>query len=120
MNSATGQNGNGEPVPIPESEIESVPKAMEWENRAEPHPFLRCGDSVRVKCGLLQGIEGILFPRKNLYGLVLSVEMLERSAAVEVDVSAVDRIGNGRLTLPWGPEPGINFGGTPRAFEAVK
>ena len=75
---------------------------------------------MRVKCGLLQGIGGILVRRKNLYRLVLSVEMLERSAAVEVDVSAVDRIGNGRPTLPWGPEPGINLGSATRAREGVK
>ena len=67
---------NGETSAIPDSEIESVRKAVEWGNRVEPHPFLRCGDRVRVKVGPLQGIEGILIRKKNLYRLVLSVEML--------------------------------------------
>jgi transcription antitermination factor NusG len=94
---------NGEPARIPEAEIESVRRAIEWGNRVEPHPFLRCGDRVRVKSGPLQGLEGILVRKKNFYRLVLSVEILERSAAVEVDVSAVERVGTRADSLPWGP-----------------
>ena len=105
---------DGEPATIPEFEIESVRKVIEWGNRVEPHPFLRCGDRVRVIFGPLQGLEGILVRKKNLCRLVLSVEILERSAAVEVDVSAVERVGNRRPTLPWGPEPGINVGSVGR------
>jgi transcription antitermination factor NusG len=101
---------NGEPAAIPESEIESVRKAVEWGNRVEPHPFLRCGDRVRVISGPLEGLEGILVRRKNLYRLVLSVEILERSAAVEVDVSSVERVGRSPHAPPWGRELGINGG----------
>jgi transcription antitermination factor NusG len=93
---------NGQPAAIPEYEIESVRKAVEWGNRVEPHPFLRCGDRVRVISGPLEGLEGILVRRKNLYRLVLSVEILERSAAVEVDVSSVERVGRGPHASPWG------------------
>jgi transcription antitermination factor NusG len=93
---------NGEPAVISESEIEAVRKAIEWGNRVEPHPFLRTGDRVRVIAGPLQGVEGILVRKKNLYRLVLSVEMLERSAAVEVDVSSVERVASGRHSSPWG------------------
>ncbi|MGO8734249.1 MAG: UpxY family transcription antiterminator [Terriglobia bacterium] len=92
---------DGEPATIPEFEIESVRRAIEWGSRVEPHPFLRCGDKVRVISGPLQGLEGILVRKKNLYRLVLSVEILERSAAVEVDVSAVERVGNRPHTSPW-------------------
>ena len=93
---------NGEPAAIPESEIESVRRAIEWGNRVEPHPFLRRGDRVRVIAGPLQGLEGILVRKKNLCRLVLSVELLERSAAVEVDVSSVERVATGPHTSPWG------------------
>lgn len=93
---------NGEPAVIPESEIEAVRKAIELGNRVEPHPFLRTGDRVRVIAGPLQGVEGILIRKKNLYRLVLSVELLERSAAVEVDVSSVERVASGRHNSPWG------------------
>jgi transcription antitermination factor NusG len=97
---------NAEPAEVPESEIESIRRAIEWGNRVEPHPFLRCGDRVRVISGPLQGLEGILVRKKNLYRLVLSVEILERSAAVEVDVSAVERVGRSAHALPWGREAG--------------
>ena len=93
---------NGEPAVIPESEIDAVRKAIEWGNRVEPHPFLRTGDRVRVIAGPLQGVEGILIRKKNLYRLVLSVELLERSAAVEVDVASVERVASGRQSSPWG------------------
>ena len=98
---------NGEVATIAESEIESVRRAVEWGNRVEPHPFLRCGDRVRVISGPLQGLEGILVRKKNLYRLVLSVEILERSAAVEVDVSAVERVGGSPHSSPWGREAAI-------------
>jgi transcription antitermination factor NusG len=101
---------NGEPAAIPESEIESVRKAVEWGNRVEPHPFLRCGDRVRVICGPLQGLEGILVRQKNLYRLVLSVEILERSAAVEVEVSSVERVERSPHSSPWGRDLGIHGG----------
>jgi transcription antitermination factor NusG len=105
---------NGEVATIAESEIESVRRAVEWGNRVEPHPFLRCGDRVRVISGPLQGLEGILVRKKNLYRLVLSVEILERSAAVEVDVSAVERVGGSPHSSPWGREAGI-IGGSAAA-----
>jgi len=107
---------NGEAAAIPESEIESVRKVIEWGNRVEPHPFPRCGDRVRVISGALQGLEGILVRKKNLYRLVLSVEMLERLAAVEVDVSAVERVGRSPHSSPWGREAGINVGSVARAW----
>jgi transcription antitermination factor NusG len=92
---------NGEAATIPEFEIESVRRAVEWGNRVEPHPFLQRGDRVRVISGPLQGLEGILVRKKNLYRLVLAVEILERSAAVEVDVSTVERVGSRPHTSPW-------------------
>jgi transcription antitermination factor NusG len=79
-------------APIPEEEIDAVLKMMEGSLKVEPHPFLKCGDWVRVKSGSLQGIEGILVRKKNLFRLVLSVEMLQKSVAVEVDVTAVESV----------------------------
>ena len=67
-------------------------RMVESSMRVEPHPFLKCGDRVRIKSGPLEGIRGILLRKKSAYRLVLSVEMLEKSVAVEVDVSTVERI----------------------------
>ena len=74
---------------IPEDEIEAIRKTIEGPFRVEPHPFLRCGERVRVVRGSLEGVEGVLIRKKNLYRLVLSVEMLAQSVAVEIDAADV-------------------------------
>jgi len=82
----------GQPAAIPFSEIEGVKRIVESTVRVEPHPFLKSGDWVRVKHGPIAGVEGILLRKKNIARLVLSVEMLGKSAAVEVDATHVERI----------------------------
>ena len=85
----------GRPAAIPHTEIEAIRLAVESGARVEPHPFLKCGEWMRVKSGPLAGVQGILVRKKNLCRLVLSVEMLGKSAAVEVDASLVERL-NGK------------------------
>ena len=80
----------GQPAAIPSAEIEAIRRTVESGYRVEPHPLLKSGDWVRVNYGPLKGIEGILVRKKNLYRLVLSVEMLGKAAAVEVDASTVE------------------------------
>lgn len=75
---------------IPEAEIRAIQKAVEGPFRFEPHPFLKCGERVRVKRGTLEGVEGILVRKKNQCRLVLSVNMVAQSVAVEIDASDVE------------------------------
>ncbi len=89
----------GKPAVIPKEEVEAVRRVVERNIRVEPHPFLRCGDAVRVKWGPLAGIEGILVRKKNLFRLVLRVELLEKFVAVEVDVSMVERRTSPRVAV---------------------
>ena len=89
----------GQPATIPFSEIEGIRRIVQSTLRVEPHPFLRCGDRVRVKYGPIAGVEGILLRKKNVARLVLSVEMLGKSAAVEVDATHVERVSVGRLRV---------------------
>ena len=93
----------GRPAAVPDEEISAVRRLVERAQRVEPHPFLVSGDRVRVKSGPLTGVEGILVRKKNLFRLVVSVEILGKSAATEVDASAVERVGtrSSRETLPW-------------------
>jgi transcription termination/antitermination protein NusG len=85
----------GVPAPIPAEEIEAVRQAVSNGLNAEPHPFLKSGDRVRVKSGPLGGLEGVLVRKKNFYRLVLSVELLVKSISVEVDVADVERVDKG-------------------------
>lgn len=80
----------GRPVPIPESEIDVIRRAVESSLGVEPHPFVRLGDGIRVKSGPLAGIEGILIRRKGSCRLILSAELLQKSISVEVDAQSVE------------------------------
>jgi transcription antitermination factor NusG len=82
----------GQPASISAVEIEAIRRAIESGSHVEPHPFLKTGQWVRVKSGPFEGIQGILVRKKSLYRLVLSVEMLGKAAAVEVDVAQVERL----------------------------
>jgi transcription antitermination factor NusG len=84
---------HGESVAIvPEAEIQAIRRAVEGPYRVEPHPFLKCGERVRVIRGSLEGVEGILIRKKNLYRLVLSVDMMAQSVAVEIDATDVEPV----------------------------
>jgi len=88
---------------IPEGEIEAIRRSIEGKLRVEPHPFLRCGERVRVIRGSLEGVEGVLTRKKNLFRLVLSVEMLAQSVAVEIDALDVMPVMQ-RNVVPMYPE----------------
>ncbi len=79
-----------EPAEIPEEEILAIQRVLDGRFAAEPHPYLNCGDRVRVMHGPLEGIEGILVRKKNVFRLVLSVEMLAKSVCVELDAADVE------------------------------
>ena len=78
---------------VPETEIDAIRRAVQGSYRIEPHPFLKIGERVRVTRGSLEGVEGILVRKKNLYRLVLSVDMLAQSVGVEVSVTDVEPTG---------------------------
>lgn len=82
-------NGNHAAI-IPEAEIQMIRKAVEGPSRVEPHPFLKCGERVRVKRGSLEGLEGILVRKKKMCRLVLSVDLLAQSVGVEIDAADVE------------------------------
>ena len=78
--------------PIPESDIQAINKILRSSAEFEPHPYLKVGERVRVRHGLLEGVEGILTRFKNQYRVVLTVEPLQRAVAVEVNLAAVEPI----------------------------
>jgi transcription antitermination factor NusG len=83
---------NGQPAVLPDIEIEALRTSLSAQLRAQPHPFLTVGHRVRIKRGPLVGVEGILFRKKNALRVVLSIDLIMRSASVEVDASDLERI----------------------------
>jgi transcription antitermination factor NusG len=75
---------------IPDAEMDAVQRIADASAPALPYPYLRQGQRVRLTCGPLADLDGILVRTKPNRGLlVISVELLKRSVAVEVDCTSV-------------------------------
>lgn len=80
--------GFGEqPTPLPDRDIEALRSGLSAGLCAQPHPFLTVGRRVRISSGPLAGLEGILLRRKARFRVVLSLDLILRSIAVETDAS---------------------------------
>lgn len=88
------------PAEISHEEICAIRRMVESTLRVEPHPFLRDGDLVRIKAGPLAGLEGIVSRKKDALRLVLSIQILGQSAAVEIDGYVVERVQGLRPLIP--------------------
>ena len=86
------------PVPVEDSEIEAIRKVVSSGLRVEPWPYLEIGQLVRIETGALNGVEGILTGFKGAQRIVLSVSLLRRSVALEIDRSQVCPIQPARTT----------------------
>jgi transcription antitermination factor NusG len=75
---------------VSDAEIEAIQRVLRNRLPALPHPYLKKGQRIRMTHGPLAGMEGILLHSKRGKGrLVLSIDLLRRSVAVEVDCSGV-------------------------------
>jgi len=75
---------------IPEKEIEGIKKVLDSRLHAMPHAYVREGQRVRISRGPLKDVEGILVRMKPEKGLfVVSVDLLQRSVAVEIDCTLI-------------------------------
>jgi transcriptional antiterminator NusG len=75
---------------IPDGEIESIQRLLNTSFPIVGHPYMREGQRVRITRGPLTGVEGILIQSKPSKGLlILSIDLLQRSVAVEVNSSMV-------------------------------
>ncbi len=73
------------PTPVADSEISALQAIVKSGLPAQSWPFLQVGQGVRIEDGPLASVEGILVNFKNHHRLVVSVTILQRSVAVEVD-----------------------------------
>jgi transcription antitermination factor NusG len=75
---------------VPDRDIDAIQKVQKADFPTMPYPYLRHGEPVRITTGPLANVEGILLksdPRKGL--LVLSIDLLRQSVAVQVDCTQV-------------------------------
>ena len=74
---------------LPEREIEAMRNGLH-DRRIEPHPYLNVGERARVTSGVLAGLEGIIVRKKNNLQIVLSLDQIMQSVAIEVDSSELE------------------------------
>jgi transcription antitermination factor NusG len=78
-----------EPAPLPTSDIESLRSGLPQRN-VEPHPYLLVGEKVRIVAGSLEGMVGVLLRKKNNLRVVLTLDLIRQSIAVEVGIDEIE------------------------------
>jgi len=73
------------PLPVNDDEIRGLQRIVESGLQAQPWPFLQVGERLRIEQGALQGVEGILIGIRKPHRLIVSITLLQRSVAVELD-----------------------------------
>ena len=82
------------PVPVDDTEIAAIQTVVSSGLQAEPWPYLEVGQKVRIDSDALEGLEGILINFKGNDRIVVSVSLLRRSVALEIDRSCVKAVGS--------------------------
>jgi transcription antitermination factor NusG len=81
-----------EPTPLPDEDIERFRSGLHL-THAEPHPIPTMGETVRIRRGPLQGMTGVVTRQKNSFRVVLTVDLIMKSIAVEVCADNLEPIG---------------------------
>jgi transcription antitermination factor NusG len=82
-----------DPIPLPNFEIETLRRSVDL-LKIEPHPYLNVGDRATVLRGPLGGMTGIVVRKKNGLRFILSLDLIMKSVAVEVDASDLEPCGD--------------------------
>jgi transcription antitermination factor NusG len=78
-----------QPAPLPDLEVEALRAGLD-PTRAAPHPLLTVGQRVRITRGALAGVEGIVVRKKSGFQVVLTLNLLMQSIAIEVSGDDVE------------------------------
>lgn len=76
---------DGLPAALPDTEIETLRSGLSERKGAAPHPFLTVGRQVRIVAGPFAGLQGFLQRRKSGLRVIVSLQLIQQSVAVEVD-----------------------------------
>ena len=95
----------GEPAPLPDGTIDALRTALRLRT-AQPHPRVTVGQRVRIRAGALAGLEGIVVRNKNSFRVVMTLEHILQSYAVEVDLADLEPLTPGDVSHL--PDPGFD------------
>lgn len=79
----------GKPIPVDQNEMAAIRRVLETGIATEPWKFTPAGQRVRVIHGPLAGLEGIFVEAKTNHRLLLSLSLLQRAVAIQMDDSSV-------------------------------
>lgn len=82
---------HGMPVALPDEQIEGLRMALQL-RRSEPYPYLAAGWRIRIKTGPLQGLEGVVMRHNSCTRIIVSVDFIQRSTAVELSPSDLETL----------------------------
>lgn len=80
------------PFPVDEAEIGAIRNLVASGFPSKPWPYLQVGNRVQIDSGPLGGLEGLLVELRGSHRLVVSVTLLQRSVAVEIDSALVSAL----------------------------
>ncbi len=83
---------NGQPVRIPDGEMDNIHKVLKYGYNPEPHRYLKYGDEVEIVSGPLQGLRGFFQEERGQSRLAVSVHAIQQSMAIEVERGLVKKI----------------------------
>jgi len=86
----------GEPASLPEAEIDALRLGLSQRN-AQPNPLLQVGQRARILSGAFAGMEGVVVRKKNSFRVVLTLDAIMQSFAVEVDGKELEPLDSGGL-----------------------
>ena len=81
---------NGRPAKLPDAEIERLRVGAASHTSLYPHPYIKAGKKVRVRSGPMAGVEGLLVRRRGTCRVVVSIDLIMRSVAAEVDEADIE------------------------------
>ena len=73
------------PLPVNEREMDAIRRVVGTGMELTPEPFLEAGRRVRINGGSLEGLEGMIQSVRRRDRLILSISLLQRSIAVDID-----------------------------------
>lgn len=81
----------GEPAPLPDTALDALRQGLQ-QGRVEPHPLLTAGQKVLIRSGAFSGMQGIVARKKSGFRVVLTIEQIMQSVAVEIDESDLEPV----------------------------
>ena len=96
-------------APASDDEIHTLKLCIKDKASLRPHPFLAIGDRVRVREGVLEGVQGIVVRYNNGCKLVVSIALIQQSVSMEIDAHSLEYVGPSIRSTQAGPSDRIIF-----------